>query len=434
MVELNDGDSSRRGVLLVDLDYDALMSAMEQINDTENGQYYYLCDAKGHMIYHPEMKFIQRGIEKENSTEDAARDDGVYEEEFRGEKRTVVVQTISYTGWKLIGVIPSSSRMYGMSSMTLTILAILLLVLMVILALNRFISSRISEPLQKLNDSVKDYEAGKHPEIYCGGTEEIQHLGRSIQKSYEQIEHLIQQIIYEQNERRKDEIDALQGQIHPHFLYNTLDSITWMVEGGREDEAVHMISDLGRLLRISLSKGRTIISLRDEMQHAMSYMSIQKVRYKDRFASEFCIAPEVEECCTVKLIIQPILENAIYYGVGDMDPDDGGKIIVTGEITDGNVVIKVSDNGAGMPEEELEGLLDDSEAKQEHKHGNGVGLVNVHKRIQLIFGKEYGLSIQSEPDCGTEVTITFPAVPFSKENQKKLEKGTWRDIHAEEQK
>lgn len=434
IVELNEGDTSRRGVLLVDLDYDALASAMEQLNDAENGQYYYLCDSSGNMIYHPEMMLIQRKIQRENSKEDASRDDGVHEETFQGQKRTVVVQTISYTGWKLVGVIPSSSRMYGMSSMTLSVLAILLIVLMIILALNRFISSRISEPLSKLNRSVKDYEAGERPEIYCGGTEEIQHLGRSIQKSYEQIEELIQQIIYEQNERRKDEIDALQGQIHPHFLYNTLDSITWMVEGGRDEDAVRMISDLGRLLRISLSKGRTIISIHDEMQHAMSYMSIQKVRYKERFASEFDVDPKVEECCTVKLIVQPVLENAIYYGVGDMDPDDGGKITVTGRIVGENVVLKVTDNGAGMPEEMLDGLLDDSDDRQELKHGNGVGLVNVNKRIQLIFGREYGLTIQSEPDCGTTVTITFPAVPFSPENQKKLEKGTWRDLSSEGQK
>lgn len=433
MVEMNDGESSRQGVLLVDLDYDAIASSMEQINDTENGQYFYLCDAEGNMIYHPAKMFLQRNMLKEKNTQDARRYDGVYEEKVSGQKRTVVIQTISYTGWKLVGVIPSSSRQYGMASMTLSILAILLIAMIIVLALNRFISRWISDPLQRLNASVTDYEAGKGPEIYCGGTEEIQHLGRSIQQSYEQIEDLIQQIIHEQNERRKSEIDALQGQIHPHFLYNTLDSITWMVEGGKEEEAVRMISDLGRLLRISLSKGRTIISIQDEMQHAESYMAIQKVRYKDRFVSEFDVDPELNQYSTVKLIVQPVLENAIYYGVGDMDPDDGGKITVTGRMQDGNIVLIIADNGAGMPEEECRNLLREPKEAHVHKHGNGVGLVNVHRRIQLIFGTKYGLKIQSEPDRGTVVTITFPAILFTKENQDKLEQGVWSDISPEGQ-
>lgn len=425
MVEMNEGDDSRQGVLLIDLDYDVLTSIMEQINERDNGQYFYLCDSSGHIIYHPEMMFLQRNILDENNKNDAAQEDGIHEEEFQGSSRTIIVQTIAYTGWKLIGVIPESSRQYGMASLTWSILSILLIAAMIILALNRIISNRISDPLRRLNKSVTDYEAGMRPEIYCGGTEEIQHLGRSIQKSYEQIEELIQQIIREQNERRKSETDALQGQIHPHFLYNTLDSITWMIEGGKEEDAVQMISDLAKLLRISLSKGKTIISIKDEMQHALSYMAIQKVRYKDRFISEFDIDPEVEKYCTVKLIVQPVLENAVYYGVGDMDPDDGGKISVTGRIEDGTVVFRVTDNGAGMPEETVKDLLDDS--KQVHKNGNGVGLVNVHRRIQLIFGEAYGLEIQSEPDMGTSVTIRFPAVLFTKENQKKLEDGTMRE-------
>ena len=113
----------------------------------------------------------------------------------------------------------------------------------------------------------------------------------------------------------KSELDALQSQINPHFLYNTLDSITWMIEGGRNDEASYMITQLARFFRISLSGGRTIISVRDEVQHARSYMNIQKIRYKDTFSVAFDVAPEAESCCVVKLILQPLLENAINYGV-----------------------------------------------------------------------------------------------------------------------
>lgn len=265
-----------------------------------------------------------------------------------------------------------------------------------------------------------EYEAGKKPEIYIGGSLEIRHLGNSIQRSYEQIDSLMKKIVLEQNERRKSELDALQSQINPHFLYNTLESITWMVEGERNDEAVFMISQLARLFRISLSQGRTIITVKEELQHAESYMNIQKVRYKNTFSVEFDVDPSLYSCCTVKLILQPILENAINYGVSSME--DCGEIRVTGRREDGNVILAVSDNGIGMSEEEVDLVLTDS--NRIHKHGSGVGLVNVNNRIQILFGTEYGLSIESEPDEGTTVSICIPEIPYTEENRKILERGS----------
>lgn len=250
---------------------------------------------------------------------------------------------------------------------------------------------------------------------------EIRHLGNSIQRSYEQIGMLMHKIILEQTERRKSELDALQSQINPHFLYNALDSITWMVEGERNDEAVFMISQLAKLFRISLSKGRTIITVGDELQHAQSYMNIQRVRYKSRFSFVIDVDPAIYSYCTVKLILQPILENAINYGVGGMDEDDGGRIKVTGGKQDETIVLSVSDNGLGMSDEEVRFLLIDD--KRKHKHGSGVGLVNINNRIQLLFGKEYGLTVESEPDEGTKVSIRIPAILYTEENQEMIEAG-----------
>ncbi len=286
---------------------------------------------------------------------------------------------------------------------------------------NRVVSVRIASPILKLNDSVLEYETGTKPEIYIGGSMEIRHLGDSIQRSYEQIDMLMHKIVLEQTERRKSELEALQSQINPHFLYNALDSITWMIEGERNDEAVFMISQLAKLFRISLSKGRTVIPVSDELQHVQSYMNIQKVRYKNSFSFVLDVDPAVYSFCTVKLILQPILENAINYGVGGMDEDDGGEIRVTGREQDGKVLLLVEDNGLGMSEEEVAFLLTDN--NRIHKHGSGVGLVNVNNRIQLLFGKEYGLSVTSEPDEGTVVTVSLPAVPYTEENRKTVEAG-----------
>lgn len=418
-IEYTDHGAPLSGVLLVDMDYSGISRMMSQINMSGNGQYYYLCDQNGQIIYHSRQIQISNRIAQESNIETAKQKDGIYDEKFQGERRKLIVQTISYTGWKLVGVIPYSVFSHGMYQIRYFIIALIFLMAMMFAIINYVVSMRISSSILKLNESVIEYEAGKKPEIYIGGSPEIQHLGLSIQQSYEQIESLMKKIVLEQNERRKSELDALQSQINPHFLYNTLDSITWMVEGERNEEAAFMISELARLFRISLSKGRTIISIRDEIQHASSYMNIQKVRYKNSFSVEFDIDTKLENYCIVKLVLQPLLENAINYGVRGMDED--GEIKVTGRLTDGEVLLTVADNGVGMPEEEAALVL--TESNRVHKHGSGVGLVNVNHRIQILFGKEYGLNVESEPDIGTVVSIRIPAMPYTEENRKKLEEG-----------
>ena len=419
VVELTDKGVTQLGVLLVDMDYSSISRMMKQINTLNNGQYYYLCDSNGQIIYHPRQIQISDGIYQENNKRASGYKDGIYDEYFAGESRKVVVNTISYTGWKLIGVIPDSTFTRGTINIRYFIVILMLLLAMMLVIINRVVSVRISSPILKLNDSVKEYEAGEKPEIYIGGSLEIRHLGDSIQRSYEQIDTLMKKIVLEQNERRKSELDALQSQINPHFLYNTLESITWMVEGERNDEAVFMISQLAKLFRISLSKGRTVITVQDELQHAQSYMNIQKVRYKNTFSVVFDVDPALYPYCTVKLILQPILENAINYGVSSMD--DCGEIRITGKLTGGELVLAVTDNGIGMSEEEVRLILTDSD--RIHKHGSGVGLVNVNNRIQILFGKEYGLTVESEPDEGTTVSIHMPAVPYTEENRRVLEQG-----------
>lgn len=419
VVELTDKGVPMSGVLLVDMDYSSISRMMNQINTSNNGQYYYLCDGSGQIIYHMRQVQISKGIAHENSEAAAKWKDGVYDEFFEGEHRKIIVNTISYTGWKLVGVIPYSAFTHGMFNIRYFIVMLMLFMGMMLAVVNRLVSLRISRPILKLNQSVTEYEAGEKPEIYIGGSLEITHLGYSIQRSYEQIDTLMRKIVLEQNERRKSELDALQSQINPHFLYNALDSIIWMVEGERNDDAVFMISELAKLFRISLSKGRTVISVKDELQHAKSYMNIQKIRYKNAFTITFDVEPEIYSCCIVKLVLQPILENAINYGVDAMD--DCGEIVVEGKRVDGNIILSVKDNGVGMSKEEVSLLLKDSNRVK--KHGSGVGLVNVNNRIRIFFGEEYGLIVESEPDEGTKVSILIPAVPYTEENSRVLEKG-----------
>ena len=420
-VDVIDGDSPENGILLVDMKYSFIEEMMDRINDRTRGRYYYLCDREGKLIYHPYANEISNGLFQENSVLASSSEDGIYRNlrSPHGERQTMIVNTISYTGWKLVGVVLPDIRTDSLEKFRIYMMIIVIMLIMMLLAVNRIVSKKISSPILKLDASVTAYEAGEKPDIYIGGSLEVRHLGHSVQKSYEQIEQLMEEIMRQQNERRKSELDALQSQINPHFLYNTLESITWMVEAQKNREAVIMISELAKLLRVSLSRGKTIIPIKDELQHSRSYMNIQLVRYKERFKIDFQIDEELYNYCIVKLVIQPILENAIYYGVGHMDEDDDGRIVVSGEKKDNDIYIRIEDNGMGMRKEVLENILTDN--NKVPKHGSGVGVINVHSRIKLMFGEGYGLTVYSEPDEGTKVVIHIPAIPYTKENAEKLE-------------
>ena len=420
-VDVIDGDRPGNGVLLVDMKYSYLEEMMNRMNDSNRGRYYYVCDGSGNLIYHPYYNKINKGLFRENTDIVCTSEDGVYKKmrSEDGNKQTVIISTIAYTGWKMVGVVRQDARTDGLEQFRIYMVVIVIMLIMMLLLVNRIVSKKISSPILKLDASVRAYEAGEKPDIYIGGSYEIRHLGNSIQSSYEEIERLMKKIMEEQNERRKSELAALQSQINPHFLYNTLESITWMIESGKNQDAVFMISELAKLFRISLSRGKTIISIKDELQHCRNYMNIQKYRYKERFETEYDISEEIYSFCTVKLILQPILENAIYYGVGDMDKDEDPRIVVRGWKQGQDIYIAVSDNGIGMRHEDVENILTGNQ--KAIKHGSGVGLINVHTRIRLMFGKKYGLIVESEPDEGTTVTIHLPAVPYTRENCEALE-------------
>ena len=419
-VELTRNGNSMLGVLLVDMNYSSIEQLLEKANTDTSGEYVYLMAPDGEIIYHPKQNLIHMGLYEENNTEAAGYEDTTVKENFHGEKRLVTVKTISYTGWKLISVVPMKSFSMGMTGMRNLVVLLVALTVLAVVILNQMVSARISKPLRRLNDSVKEWEAGNmNPDIYIGGSMEVEHLGKTLRSTVAQIRQLMDDIVVEQEEKRKSELDALQSQINPHFLYNTLDSIVWMITGERYDDAVFMITQLASLFRISLSKGKTVIKIEDEVKHARNYMNIQKIRYKNSFEVDFQIEEDILDGCIVKLVLQPLLENALYYGMEFMDGE--GEIHVRGYRKDKDVYLEVEDNGLGMPEEEAAELLNGKE--RPHKHGSGVGLVNVHSRLKLRFGEAYGLVIHSCPDEGMMVQIHIPYIPYTVETQKFLESG-----------
>ena len=421
-VELNRRGIPRQGVLLVDMSFSGIRQILEKANSDNRSEYIYLCSGDGDIIYHPRMELINADLYQEQ-TDTAGRADGTYSDYHSGRQQITIIKTVSYTGWKLVSVIPLENYSIGMGKTQYFVVLVLAFALLGILLVNQMVSGNVIRPLLKLDESVRDLENGNlNPDIYIGGPQEVEHLGRTLQTSVHKINQLMDDVLTEQEEKRRSELNALQSQINPHFLYNTLDSVVWMIEGGHNQGAVYMIRQLASLMRISISRGRTIIPIKNEIRHAESYMNIQQVRYKNTFTVSYEIPEEIKDLCTVKLILQPILENAIYYGVQSMDGD--GEILVRGSRDGDDVYLDVIDNGLGMPEEQVERLLKGTSLQEEEnaaRHGNGVGLYNVHTRIQLRFGQEYGLLIQSEPDEGTMVRIHLPAIRYSPDVEQVLD-------------
>lgn len=409
-VELTKNGRSTLGVLLIDMNYSSIEQMLEEVNEERNAGYVYLCSNNGEIIYHPKLNLISSGRAKENNLEHIKLRDGSSTEVFEGGERIISVKTVSYTGWKIVSVVPASSTVVDLFNTRYFIISSIAVIILIMLLLNQLISMRITQPLKKLTDSIKITDDGAiDPDIYTSGSMEVKYLGNTLKETAYKLKDLNEDIRMEQEEKRKSELDALQSQINPHFLYNTLDSIVWMIEGEQNKDAVYMITQLASLFRISLSKGKNIISIEDEITHAKNYMNIQKVRYKDKFSVDFEIDEAILSGSIVKLVIQPILENAIYYAAETMDGD--AIITVRGYLKDNDVWIDVEDNGLGMTEETVNLLLTDN--NRVHKKGSGVGLINVHKRIMLRFGEQYGLVIHSEPDEGTVVRIHLPYILYT---------------------
>lgn len=406
-VQLTRAGITYSGVLLVDMSFSGIEQVCRDVELT-NGGYLYLTDAAGELIYHPRQQLIYAGLAAENNLAAAALADGTHQETFGGEERLVTVKTVGYTGWKLVGVVPRAGAGDDGGYTFLFGLSMLLFSAFLLAFLNFRISARISDPIRRLEQSVKELEAGAEQVVIReDGCYEVRRLAHSIASMVSTMRHLMDDIIRQEQQKRRSELEVLQSQINPHFLYNTLDSVIWMTEAGRYEEAIQMVTSLARLFRISLSRGDSLIPLTEELEHARHYMTIQQIRYRDKFSTRISAQPDTRQLYTLKLIVQPLLENAIYHGMAGCEED--GRITVTAKREGDDLVIDVSDNGTGMPPEVAKGLLDENRP-QTRTSGSGIGVRNVHRRIRLTFGERYGLEVFSEPDEGTTVRIRLPLI------------------------
>ncbi|MEG2770231.1 MAG: sensor histidine kinase, partial [Oscillospiraceae bacterium] len=404
VVEMSYDNEVEQGVLLLDVKYSALEDMLSGIRLGKNG-YIYLTNDAGQIVYHPNAQLLWSGQMDEKPFDIEGKKDGIYETKINGDKYDLLVKTTGYTGWRLVGVVPRNNAELSNFKSTMFLVFLFVLFFTVLLAINLFISNKITDPILKLEKAVKKLAEGDlDVPIPASGFFEIWHLENSIRKMVSQLRHLMDDIVRSQQSLRKNELDVLQSQINPHFLYNTLDIIVWMIENEQRDDAVQAVTALARFFRISLSKGKAIISVSDEIEHVNNYLLIQKMRYKNKFEYIIDCDEQAKSLTTVKLILQPIVENAIYHAIEFMDGD--GEIKISAHIVDSTLVFCVEDNGTGMTKETAR-RLENGEI-QPSKRGSGIGVCNVAQRIKLVYGDEYGLSVESEPDCGTKVFIRIP--------------------------
>ena len=412
-VEVTDEGKATQALLLINLNYMYFEEIFSNVN-LGNGGYVYLTNDSGDIIWHPKQNEIYSGRFKEDNKYAATLKDGITVENLRGKNITLNVRTIGYTGWKLVGVTPSAALGVDGIKFRFFVLFVADLFLFLLAMINAFISDKISNPIKRLDGSVREIESGNlDVEIVPSGSYEVEHLGKSIKNMLGRIKVLMSDLVAEHNAKRKSEFDTLQSQINPHFLYNTLDIIVWMIENENSDKAVNIVTALAKFFRISLSKGKNIITVKDEVEHVRNYLMIQNMRFKNRFEYSIDVDEKVLSYSSLKLMLQPLVENAIYHGMEFMDGD--GEIDVKVFKEDDSLYFKITDNGLGMSEDMVETLL--SKDFVPSKKGSGIGVKNVNERIKLYFGSEYGLKVESEPDEGTKITIHLPAVVYGENDE-----------------
>ncbi len=399
--------SSETWVVMVDMNFSVMEQLCKRVSLGNRG-YIYVIDEYGDIVYHPQQQIIYVGLKHEDIQFALKNDDGSYYYDLMGERRIITINTVNYTNWKIVGISYLDEIVADRKSLSTLVIFISIFSLLFVIAASLFVSAKISEPIKNLERQMKKVESGNFDidiDIDVQGDDEVKRLSRAFNMMVKRIRSLMEQIISEQEAKRKSELKALQAQINPHFLYNTLDSIVWMNENKDYVGVTTMVVALSQFFRISISRGRELITVSDEIEHIKSYLIIQKIRYKNKFKFSIEAQPEALGYKTLKLILQPIVENAIYHGVEQLY--DEGIIKINVSIDGDTILFQVTDNGYGIKPDILKDILN---KKANEKDSGGVGLKNVNERIKLFFGEQYGIEIDSILDVGTTVNLRIPII------------------------
>ena len=403
-VEYLEKGTMKSGVLLLEYNMAPIDEILNQYQNQKTSYCYFL-DAKRQLLYHPFDKQIASGLYTEKTIQTAFTDKNYVMQKMEGQRWLIEQQQIGYTGWNLVVVNSISSLATENYSLHFVAWLTLLLVGIILTFIDTLVFRNFTEPIYRLLYTMEKFGTGSYKvRAKEKGVGELKNLIKHFNVMADKLEEQMEEIRRNEQEKQRMEKKLLQSQINPHFLYNTLDSIIWMIRSEEYDGAGEMVSLLAKFFRISLSQGKDMIPLKKELEHATSYLAIQNIRFKDKFEFQVNADQNLLNYLCPKLSIQPLLENAIYHGMEGMYED--GEIEIRIYEKEGAIKIEVADNGPGMTAEKLDYIMHNKVISS--KRGSGIGVRNVNERIQLIYGKNYGITIASELDEGTVATITIP--------------------------
>jgi two-component system, sensor histidine kinase YesM len=399
------------GYIIVNLKMDVIHDLVKTISVPPSGDFFIAEDVDS-IIYPADYVYAPEHLQQRFIDLMGEEERGFFPAEFRGSSSFFVFNTLELTGWKIVGRSDRRELLkdaIAIKNISLTVVA-LTVTLSVLLYI--YLSFRLTLPIKKLKSCMQEVEQGNlqlEAEVYSH--DEIADLSASFNSMVQKIRDLIELTIKEQKLSKKMEFKALQAQINPHFLYNSLESILWMAEAGKKEDIITMTKSLSAFFRIILSKGDEKIPVRDEISHIRSYLMIQKLRYRDILNYEIDVPQELGEYRIIKLLLQPLVENALYHGIKNTRVRGEVRIIAReeGEL----IAFTVTDNGTGMDEAVLSRIRGEIENFDDETTGHtSYGLRNISQRLKLEYGERGSLTIKSAPGRGTTVTITIP-----KENQ-----------------
>lgn len=388
--ELKGEENRHLGVLRIDLKYDAIESILKDVNLGEEG-YSYILNQSQQVVYHPNPLYFSQ----EEKRLDLIRMLEMGGDELSREYKLTHRYELSNTDWVLVGVASLDGVKHMQAEIIIVLVVLSSVLLLVAFGTSAIYASSVTRPIRKLEKAMDKVEKGLlDTEVSVMGSAEIASLSIHFLSMLDRIRDLMNEIRSKEQSLRASELKTLYSQINPHFLYNTLDTIVWLAEFGNTERVISVSKAMARFFRLSLRGGSETTTVRDELDHVRQYLFIQKERYQDKLSYEIQAEDSLMDISVPKILLQPLVENAIYHGVRKMQ--QGGMIRITASQGEDCLLLSVEDNGWGFKE---------TEKGENAPRLGGVGLKNVEERIRLYYGEEYGLTIDNHPGQGVKVIL-----------------------------
>lgn len=396
--------NEKKGVFFIDLNYSSISDLCNN-NKIGNKGYMFVMSEDGKIVYHPKQQLIYGGLFEEDVDKILSSKESYFTVDEGDNQKLYTICKSEETGWIVVGTAYTSELLKNSKNTQMIYIIIAACMILLVLIISSMIAETITYPIEVLKNSMQKVEQGQFDQanVVVKTKNEIGSLSNSFNIMTQQIQNLMEENVYEQKQKRKSELRALQSQINPHFLYNTLDSIIWMAESGKNDEVVEMTAALAKLLRQSISNEDEEVLLSQEIQLVQNYLTIQKMRYKDKLEYEITVDAEVANATIIKLLLQPLVENAIYHGL--KYKESKGMLWLKAYRAGSYLCIEIQDDGVGMDEDTLKHIF---EKHKVNYRSNGVGVYNVRQRLELYYGKECSMTYESKLNQGTKIMIRIP--------------------------